>query len=167
MFQTILTRIGWFLALLLLQVFVFNHVHLWGYATPLPYVFFLLILPAATPRWLYVLLGFAMGLVLDLFTNTPGMAAASMSLVGLLTPILLRAMHKVDDDDENFLPSARTMKWGNFIRYALFLTFTNCALFFLLEAFTFFDWVALLLNILGSTFISTLIIAALELIRTK
>lgn len=80
MLQTIISRLGWFVFLFLLQVLVFNHVHIFGYATPMPYIYFLLILPSDTPRWLYVLLGFVLGLLIDLFTNTPGMAAGSMTL---------------------------------------------------------------------------------------
>ena len=38
MFETFLSRLGWFVILLMLQVFVFNHIHLFGYATPLPYI---------------------------------------------------------------------------------------------------------------------------------
>ena len=87
MLQTIISRLGWFVFLFLLQVLVFNHVHIFGYATPMPYIYFLLILPSDTPRWLYVLLGFVLGLLIDLFTNTPGMAAGSMTLSGLLVPL--------------------------------------------------------------------------------
>ena len=83
MFETFLSRLGWFVFLLMLQVFVFNHIHLFGYATPLPYIYFLLILPGNTSRWVYVLTGFALGLLTDLFTNTPGMAAAATCLSGL------------------------------------------------------------------------------------
>ena len=59
-----------------------------GYATPMPYVYFLLILPSNTPRWLYVLLGFLLGVLIDIFGNTPGMAAATMTAIGLITPLL-------------------------------------------------------------------------------
>ena len=82
MFQTFISRIVWFVMLLLLQALVFNHVHIFGYATPMPYIYFLLILPSVTPRWLYVLLGFLLGLSVDLFTNTPGMAAGALCLSG-------------------------------------------------------------------------------------
>ncbi|MBR4968192.1 MAG: rod shape-determining protein MreD, partial [Bacteroidaceae bacterium] len=76
MIQTILSRIGWFLLLVALQVFVFNHIHVLGYATPMPYVFFLLILPNDLPRWLFVALGFLLGLIIDVFADTPGVASA-------------------------------------------------------------------------------------------
>ena len=51
MLHIILSRLVWCVVLMILQVFLFNHVHLWGYATPLCYVYFLLILPADTPLY--------------------------------------------------------------------------------------------------------------------
>ena len=45
MLQTIISRLGWFVFLFLLQVLVFNHVHIFGYATPMPYIF-----PPHTPQ---------------------------------------------------------------------------------------------------------------------
>lgn len=166
MFQTFISRIVWFVMLLLLQALVFNHVHIFGYATPMPYIYFLLILPSATPRWLYVLLGFLLGLSVDLFTNTPGMAAGALCLSGLVTPWLLKAFAPKDDND-SFVPSHKIMEWSSFMKYVLFSVLIYCVAFFVLEAFSFFDWQILLINIAGSTLLTTLFIVAMELIRTK
>lgn len=167
MFQTVISHIVWFVVLLLLQVLVFNHVHLFGYATPMPYIYALLILPSNTPRWLYVALGFTTGLLIDLFTNTPGMAAGACCLSGLLTPPFLRMFRPTDSGDDSFEPSCKTMEWGGFLRYTVCLVLINCTAFFLLEAFSFFNWQVLLINILSSTLLTTLFIVAMELIRKK
>lgn len=153
--------------LLLLQVLVFNHVHIFGYATPMPYVFFLLILPMATPRWLYVAAGFALGLCTDLFTNTPGVAAGAACLAGLATPPVLRVFAPGDNDDDTFEPSVRSMKWSGFLKYAFTIVILHCTAFFILENFSFANWQPLLANILGSTLLTTLFVAAMERIRTK
>lgn len=167
MFQTIISRIGWFVSLLLLQVLVFNHVHIFGYATPVPYIYFLLILPGDTPRWLYVLLGFLLGLLIDLFTNTPGVAAGAMCLSGLLVPLFLRVFSPNDNDDDAFMPSRKTMEWGLFLKYVFVSVLVYCATFFLIESFTFFDWQILLINIGCSTLLTALFVVAMELVRTK
>ncbi len=167
MIQTIVSRCIWFVVLLLLQVLVFNHVHIFGYATPMPYIYFLLILPNSTPRWLYVLLGFVLGLLIDLFTNTPGMAAGSLCLVGLVAPWLLKVFAPSDRDDDTLEPSSKSMEWGGFMRYVVTAVLLHCLCFFILEAFSFFDWQVLLINIAGSTVLSTLFIVAMELIRNK
>lgn len=167
MIQTLLSRIAWFLGLLLMQVLVFNHVHFMGYATPMPYVYFLLILPSDTPRWTYVLASFVLGLCIDLFTNTPGMAASSLCLVGLITPWLLRLFSPSDQDEETFTPSLKTLKWSGFLRYAFCAVFVHCTMFFTLEAFSFFDWQILIINIAGSALLTLLFITAMEVIRSK
>lgn len=131
MFQTIFSRTIWFVVLFLLQVLVFNHVHIFGYATPMPYVYFLLILPSNTPHWLYVLLGFLMGLLIDLFTNTPGMAAGSMTLVGLIAPWLLAAVSPSEHDDDTLEPSCKSLEWGGFLRFTVFAVITHCVMFFM------------------------------------
>lgn len=167
MFHIVLSLILWFITLLALQVFVFNHVHIFGYAVPMPYVYFLAILPAITPHWAYVLLGFVMGLMLDLFTNTPGMAAGSLTFVGLITPWVLKLFRPRDTDDEDFEPSHHTMEWGGFMRFLGTLTLVHCILFFVLECFNFFDPYGLLLNMGGSALLTLLFEVAMELIRKK
>lgn len=164
MFQTFLSRLGWFVLLLLLQVLVFNHIHISGYATPLPYVYLLLILSDATPRWVYIAVGFLLGLCVDLFTNTPGMAAASLCACGLLAPVLLKVFRPKDTADENISPSVRSMEWGGFLRYAFCLVLLHCSLFFLIEAFSVAQWRVLLANIGGSTVLTLLVIVGFELI---
>lgn len=43
-------RLEWFVGLILLQVLVFNHIHLGEYATPFVYIYYLLALEADTSR---------------------------------------------------------------------------------------------------------------------
>ena len=79
-----------FVVLCLVQALVFNHIHLFGYATILLYVYFVVMLPRNYPRWAALLWSFALGLSVDMFTNTPGMAAAALTLTGFLQPYLLQ-----------------------------------------------------------------------------
>ena len=58
MLARLLYSTKWFVMLIALQVLVFNHIHIAGYATPLPYVYFLLILPSDTPRSALLMWGF-------------------------------------------------------------------------------------------------------------
>jgi len=168
MLQTVFSRLCWFIILLLLQVLVFNHIHILGYATPMPYLYFLLILPSNTPRWLYIALGFVMGVLLDLFSNTPGIAAASLTAVGLATPRFLRLYGPKDYDEKDaLLPGARSMEWPSFLRYTGTAALLHCLLFFTIEAFSFFDARSLLINIAASAALTTLFIAAMELIRNE
>lgn len=167
MIHTLFSRVGCFFLLVLLQALLFNHIHILGYATPLPYVYFLLILPNNTPRWVYILSGFLLGLLIDLFTGTPGMAAAALCATGLLTPPLLKAFSPSDRNNDTFLPSIRTMEKSGFLKFAFSATLFHCSLFFGIEAFSLFDWKTLLTNIGGSALLTSTIIFAFESIRNQ
>lgn len=165
MLQTFLVRSFWFVLLLMLQALVFNQLRFVGYATPMPYVYFLLILPHGTARWVYVVLGFALGFAVDIFSNTIGAAAAAMTLVGLLTPHLLEMFTPEDKLDEEFNPSARTMQWPRFLKYAGVASLLHTTVFFFLESFSFLNPHLLSINIVGSWLLSLLFVAAIERIR--
>ena len=166
MIQTILSRIGWFLLLVALQVFVFNHIHVLGYATPMPYIFFLLILPNDLPRWLFVALGFLLGLIIDVFADTPGVASASLCATGLAIPFLLKSMTPSDKEEEVFIPSLRTLGRFRFMLFAASASLINIALYFVIELFSFYNWESLLIGIGGSWLLTWFFVIAIESIRS-
>lgn len=71
-------RIQWLVFLVLLQVLVLNYVHIGQYATPLFYIYFILKFHTDTGRKELMLWSFAIGLCIDIFSNTPGMNAAAL-----------------------------------------------------------------------------------------
>lgn len=158
--------IGWYLFLISMQILVFNHIHLFGYSTPLPYIYFLLILPANTARWKYLLAGFLIGLPIDILGNTPGVAMISMTFMGLIVPILFRLFGPKESDDKDHLrPSITSMEIGPFLRYAFSACLLFCFTFFGIEAFNLSNESVLLLNALGSTLLTFLFVLAIELLR--
>ena len=64
-----LKGISFFVLLLLLQVLVFNHIHLFGFATPLLYVYVMLLFRRNFPKWAILCCGFLGGLCVDTDTN--------------------------------------------------------------------------------------------------
>ena len=90
MMQSFFSRLLWAFILLVFQGLVFNHIHFFGYATPVIYVYILCLQPLNTSRWAWLLWGFAVGLGSDFFSETPGLGAASMTLTALCAPQLLR-----------------------------------------------------------------------------
>lgn len=163
--MTNINRTLWFALLLLLQVLVFNHIHIMGYATPMPFFYLLLILHSETPRWVYVAIAFALGITVDILSNTIGECAATTTFIGLITPNVLNVFAPADRGDDGFSPSARSMKWSGFIYYALILTVIFCAIFFILECFSFLHLVDLLIHIGSSSLLTLLLICAIERVR--
>lgn len=163
--MSIIQRIIWFIFLLLLQVLVCNHIHILGYATPMPFIYMLIMLHTDTPRWLYIIIGFTLGLLIDLAAICIGEYSTATTFVALLTPWALSICTPAERSDEGFAPSALTMKWGGFLRYAFLVTLMECTLFFIIENFSFFHWEDLLLDIACSTLLTLLIICAMERVR--
>lgn len=167
MFHKTLTLAGWGILLVLLQSLIFNHIHILGYATPLPYIYFMVKLPDNTSRTMYLILGFALGMTIDIFSNTPGMTAAALCVIGLITPWILMAFSPKEKGEEILYPSVRTMGAKSFYLYAFSITFAHCTLFFSIEFFSFFHWQMLLLKIAASTLLTFLLIVAFEQLRPR
>ena len=152
------------MALCLVQALVFNQIHLFGFATILLYVYFVVMFPRSYPHWAILLWSFTLGLVVDMFSNTPGMAAASLTLVGFLQPYLLE-LFLPREAPENIKSSMAALGPTKFVVLASILVFIHCLTFFTLEAFTFFNWQQWALNIAGSTVLTMAILMTLETIR--
>ena len=159
-----LRRLFTFILLLLVQVLVLNRVQLFHCATPLLYVYFTIMLPAGTPRWEALVWSFLMGLSVDVFTNTPGVAAASMTLLGLLQPYLLPLFLPRDADDD-VRSAASALGWGKFATMTTILVMVYCLFFFSIQAFSFANLLYWVECVAGSSLITLLFILTLESLR--
>ena len=88
-------RLATFVVLVLVQGLVFNHIHLFNCATPLLYIIMVLHFRRNHPKWAVLLWCFMMGLCVDVFANTPGVAAASMTAVDCYNLICLNFSYRV------------------------------------------------------------------------
>lgn len=160
----IIKRILLLTILVLAQVLVLNNIHLLGCATPLLYVYLELRINRFCPQWANLLWGFVIGLCVDIFSNTPGLAAASMTLMSLLQPYVLNIFVAHDNQDD-LKPSFRTLGPVKYISYTSILVFIFCITFFTLETFNFFNWLQWIYNIVGSTIITVLLVLVVENVR--
>lgn len=152
------------IVLVVAQVLVLNNIHLLGCATPLLYVYLVLRSRRFCPKWGSLLWGFALGLSVDIFTNTPGLAASAMTLTALLQPYVLTIFIAHDNQDD-VTPTLRSLGPGKYISYILILISIFCLTFFSLETFNLFNWVQWIWNIVGSTLITTVLVIVIENVR--
>jgi rod shape-determining protein MreD len=157
-------RILLFLAFALAQALLFNRIQLFNSATPLFYVYFVLMFPRNYPKWGILLWSFALGFIVDMFSNTPGVACASMTLIGALQPYLLMPFLP-HDSEENHPSSAAALGWRKFLSYASVVVLIYCLVFFSLEAFTFFNGLHWISSVLGSAVLTTTLIMTFESFR--
>ena len=164
--EGIVNRLIMFVVLALVQVLVLNYVWLFNLATPLLYVFFVITFQRNSAKGEVLVWCFMLGLVIDLFSNTPGMASGSMTLIGLLQPYLLE-LFVPRDSPENMEVSVVTLGIGKFCTFSLILTLIYSLLFFALEAFNFFEWQMWLLRAVCSTLLTMVLMLAIESVRSK
>lgn len=155
-----------FAILCIAQVLVLNHIHLFDCATPLLYVYMVTVFPLDYPKWGILLWSFAMGLTVDVFSNTPGVAAASLTLVGAVQPYYAK-LFVSRDAPENLRPSPLNFGPTKFYFYIVTLVLLHCLLFFTLEAFNFFNWAQWIWCIVGSTVLTSVLILTIESARRK
>ena len=162
----LVNRLIMFVVLLLVQVLVLNHVWLLNVATPLLYVYFAITIPRNTEKGEVLVWCFLLGLLIDIFSNTPGLAAGSLTLIGMVQTYLVE-LFVPRDSAENLQVSAATLGWGKFSTLSGMLILLYCLVFFILEAFNFFDWQLWLLRTLCSAALSLVMMLAIESIRSK
>lgn len=109
-------------------------------------------------------LEFSLGLCVDVFANTPGVAAASMTLMGLVQPYLFELFIPRDSADD-LEPTIRSIGVSSFFWYVFIMILLYCLVFFTLETFNFFNWIQWLKCIGGSTLLTYLLVMALESIK--
>lgn len=166
MILDLLKRLLQMIVLLALQVFLFNHIVLMGYATPLVYVAFLLYVPLNANRIGTLVWAFVLGTIVDMFSNTPGVSAFSLTFAAMLQPNLLQA-HTPKDALEDMTPNYKTMGTWNHLRYMAVLLFVHHILYFLLESFSFFNLHDMAIAFGISFVVSFILIAVMEMLRGK
>jgi len=162
----IFKRLGWFVVFLLVQVVMLRHVHLFGVATPLLYVYFVLQFPRHLPKWGTLLWAFVLGLLVDIFSNTPGVAAASLTLIAALQPYYL-GLFVSQDAPEDLRPALKTLGTLKYSYYSVPLVLLYCLVFFSLEQFSFFHIFHWLMCVVGSAVVTLLLIYTFELAKRK
>lgn len=153
-----------FIAIVLLQVLVFNNFipQIFGInIIPIIYSYFLIKLPVGMNRISLILLGFILGFIVDVFSNTPGLNAMVGTFIGFIRPNVMNLFFS-SDDFEGQEPSEASLSITTFYKYALLLLFINVGLVILLETFSTSNFTTKLSSILLSTLFSLVFIVCFE-----
>lgn len=157
-----LSRMVRFIILMVVQIAIMNHIHLWNYATALIIGYMVVRFHFGTSRIGILLWGFVTGLVFDMFSDTMGMCMSSMTFLAMVQPVLLR-LFKPRDVSDDFTPTIKTMGLWLYIPYLLFSMLVLHASFYMLEAFSLANWQLTLLAIGGGSLMSTVILLFVEI----
>ena len=119
---------------------------------------------ASRIEWL--LWGFFVGLVADIFTATPGLGAASMTFTALCAPVLLR-LFTPKDGGEGLAPTYRTLGRWKYVGYVTSLVLCHQAAMLLFELFSFFNPIDMLIAYVGSSALTLMLVLVLGRLQGK
>jgi hypothetical protein len=122
-----------------------------GLILPWIYIFGILMLPFNTPRWLMLLIGFAVGWIMDLFTGPPGLHTSACLLLTFLLPSVQKLFSPREGYDVSMKPTVQKMGLAWYLTFAGILTFAHHTWLFFLEVLRFGDFFYQLLHIILSS----------------
>ena len=153
-----------FIILVFLQVWLFGNIHLFGFVTPLIYIYFLIKLPVSMNRNTVLILSTLLGFVIDIFENTLGLSMTVMVILGFFRYYILK-LFAPRDVFEDYIPSINTFGKFLFMRYAGVTTLIYVSLLYSIESFSLFTPGLLFLRITGSFILTFSIIFVFESIN--
>ncbi len=162
--RTVFFNILRFFFLIFFQGLILNHVNLGGYINPYFYIYFILLLPFSTPRWMLLILAFILGIGIDMFTNTIGLNAAACVIMAFARPFVISAISSGPESLIGDTPSLKNqgLKW--FLYYAIILILVHHISLFYLEIFRFSEFLATFIRVLLSSAFTLILVMISEYI---
>lgn len=147
-----------FISLVLIQTLVLNYIQFSGYINPYVYVLFILLLPVSIPHYALVLLGFSIGIVVDIFSNSPGMHTSATTLAAFMRPYVINVISP-RDMDKNDYPGVAQFGLPWFVSYSAVIIVIHHLFYFYIEAFTFAGFfLTMLRSLISSVFTIFLVV---------
>lgn len=147
-----------FVGLILIQGLIINELELGTLIVPYIYLLFIMRLPFETPKWLVLFLSFFCGVVMDAFTNTPGLHISTCVFLGFMRPSILRLYAPRDGYEYGMQPTIKSMGVTWFLLYALWMVLLFHFWFFYLEVFSMSGFFNTFLRVLLSSFFAFIMI---------
>lgn len=125
------------------------------------YVIALIKMPVDVNRNIQIITGFICGLIIDIFSNTPGMhALTALTMMWLRMPIL--HLYVNAEDVKSGIPGYSLMGMQSYLRYAVTILALHCILLYFVESFTLFNLLTTLIKIVISVALTFVILLSLE-----
>lgn len=155
-----------FIALVLLQVVLFSNIDYFGFICPYVYILFFLALPIGFNCYGAMGLAFFMGLLIDIFSCTPGVHIASTVFFAFVRDYWISII--LPHNELGYVePSISKLGFANFIKYSLPLVLVHHLILFFAESWSFVDaWFAIV-KAIANAVVTMLLIISYYLIRGK
>lgn len=167
MTKTLLKFVMMFFILIVAQAVVFNHICLFGCAVPLVFIYLIIKLPTNLSVNWAMTIGFLLGLMVDIFSDTQGMNALCCTLLSTFRRPVLHLYVPRDDDMTDHEPSSRSMGRTAFLKYEFSMSLIYCMMFFMVGSMTFFGFGRTLLKIVGSSLLTFIFIMIIDSLTNR
>lgn len=155
-----------FVVLFLIQVVLFCNIDYFGFICPYVYILFFLALPIGFNIYGAMGLAFLMGLLIDIFGNTPGVHIASTVLLAFVRDYWIE-IALPNNEIGKVEPSLAKLGISNFLRYAAPLVLAHHLILFFAESWSFVDaWFAVVKAIVNAI-VTMLLIVSYYLLKKK
>ena len=118
--------------LIAVQVLVLNGIDYLQLGTPFLFILFIIDLPTDMNRITLLLTAFATGLVVDIFSSTPGIHSTACVLIAYLKRWISKALGP--SDISSLTPSFQTFGRSRYLQYAAAMVTIHRTLFYFLES---------------------------------
>ena len=156
-----------FFLLVIVQVLIFKRVAFnWGdfaFIHFIVYPLFIILLPIKAPRPLVIFLGFLIGILVDLFYDSPGIHASAGVFTAYARGLILDLLEPYEGYNTDDSPTIVTMGVVWFMSYCSILLGIHLLYYFSVEAFSFVYIFEIVMNTIFS-FIASFIILMLFLL---
>ena len=160
MIKDIIVSIIQFVVLVFCQVFLLDNINFLGFVNPMLYIWFIIMLPISTPKWLVMLSAFLLGVCIDVFSMDVGTNACVCTFIGFIRPALLNAFSSPMDNTIYKRPSLSCLGFKDFTLFVASIILIHHFLYFVIEIFALSE----ILQILARTFISSIVTLTLILL---
>jgi len=159
-------QFGRYIVVMILQLFLFDQLQLWGVCHPSVYLLCLLMMPITLRPSVDILIGAVAGLTMDIFSNSLGIHMASCVLIMFLRRYLLGFI--VNDRDRlNEQISLRAIGLVAMMEYVAILVVLHHLIIFSLSAWSWSHLGFVLLETFVSSIITFLVIIGYNALRYK
>ena len=139
---------------------------MFGYVTPLFYIWMIARYDNSMSRTAQLLWAFFLGLLIDTFGGTPGLNAATATLLAMMQPSLFKLFMTIDRHDV-VVPGIATMGGSQFAGYLLLVTVVHHTAYYILRSIPLGDWTVVIFKILFSSVFTFILMLIAESFTTN
>jgi rod shape-determining protein MreD len=166
MVQDSLRTLIWFISLIILQVLVFDNINLFGFSCPALYLLFIICYRFDGSQFNLILLGFLLGLFIDLFQQSSGANTIASLFISFIRPIIIRFSFDSTPDSSSIL--SMKSRQDNKIVFICMMVLIHQLILQITAYFDVEHSVLIIRNSLVNSLLTfTLIFTALPLIKKK